>query len=120
MFSRSSHGAGRQGRWSGGLCDQHPDRLDGETGIFHNSVLSLGATVNFYHKRRLLIFGEYLPLRWLFQFFRHWVTIPMADLHSRPPRSTLLRAGGQPVGVSICLKLCLAKTFVLICRKRPG
>ncbi len=75
-----------------------------ETGIFHNSVLSLGPTVNFYHKRRLLIFGEYLPLRWLFQFFRHWVTIPMADFIPGHHDQPLLRAGGQPVGVSICFE----------------
>ncbi len=75
-----------------------------ETNIFHNSVLSLGSTIAFYHKRRLLVFGEYLPLRWLFQFFRHWVTIPMADFLPGNRDQLLLRAGGQPVGVSICFE----------------
>jgi len=75
-----------------------------ESGVFHNSVLSLGSTIAFYHKRRLLVFGEYLPLRGLFEFFRHWVTIPMADFLPGDRDQPLLRAGGQPVGVSICFE----------------
>jgi len=75
-----------------------------ETGIFHNSVVSIGRSVNFYNKRRLLPFGEYLPLRWFFLFFRDWVTIPMADFLPGDRDQPLLRAGGQPVGVSICFE----------------
>ena len=75
-----------------------------QSGVFHNSVLSLDSTMAFYHKRRLLVFGEYLPLRGLFEFFRHWVTIPMADFLPGDRDQPLLRAGGQPVGVSICFE----------------
>ena len=75
-----------------------------ESGVFHNSVASIGATLNFYHKRRLLPFGEYLPLRGLLLFFRDWVTIPMADFTPGDHDQPLLRAGGQPVGVSICFE----------------
>ncbi len=75
-----------------------------ETSVFHNSVASIGATLNFYHKRRLLPFGEYLPLRGFFLFFRDWVTIPMADFTPGDRDQPLLRAGGQPVGVSICFE----------------
>jgi apolipoprotein N-acyltransferase len=75
-----------------------------ETNIFHNSVIGVGRSLSFYHKRRLLPFGEYLPLRWFFQFFRDWVTIPMADFLPGDPNQALLRAGGQPVGVSICFE----------------
>ncbi|HHW77908.1 MAG TPA: apolipoprotein N-acyltransferase [Xanthomonadaceae bacterium] len=75
-----------------------------ETNIFHNSVVGIGHASGFYHKRRLLPFGEYLPLRWLFLFFRDWVTIPMADFLPGDLDQPLLRAGGQPVGVSICFE----------------
>ncbi|MDQ5910934.1 MAG: apolipoprotein N-acyltransferase [Pseudomonadota bacterium] len=75
-----------------------------ETGIFHNSVASIGATLNFYHKHRLLPFGEYLPLRGFFMFFRDWVTIPMADFTPGDRDQPLLQAGGQPAGVSICFE----------------
>ncbi|MFO1420236.1 MAG: apolipoprotein N-acyltransferase [Candidatus Competibacteraceae bacterium] len=75
-----------------------------ETQIFHNSVISVGRFPGFYHKRRLLAFGEYLPLRPLFVFFRDWVTIPMADFTPGGPGQPLLRGGDQPAGVSICFE----------------
>lgn len=75
-----------------------------ETGVFRNSVVRVGSTVDFYHKRRLLPFGEYLPLRGFLLFFRDWVTIPMADFTAGDPNQPLLQVGGQPVGVSICFE----------------
>jgi apolipoprotein N-acyltransferase len=75
-----------------------------ETSVFHNSIARIGSTVDFYHKRRLLPFGEYLPLRGFFLFFRDWVTIPMADFTAGDPDQPLLKVGGQSVGVSICFE----------------
>ncbi|CDH46672.1 apolipoprotein N-acyltransferase [Candidatus Contendibacter odensensis] len=75
-----------------------------ETGIFHNSIIGIGRSPGLYHKRRLLVFGEYLPLRPLFLFFRHWVDIPMADFTAGEREQPLFRAGGQPVGLSICFE----------------
>ena len=75
-----------------------------ETNIFHNSVISIGRSPGSYQKRRLLPFGEYLPLRAFFLFFRDWVNIPMADFTPGERDQPLLRAGGQPVGISICFE----------------
>ncbi len=75
-----------------------------ETRVFHNSVISVGRLPGSYQKRRLLPFGEYLPLRSFFLFFRDWVDIPMADFTPGARNQPLLRAGGQPVGVSICFE----------------
>ena len=74
------------------------------TKLFHNSIIGIGHTPGLYHKRRLLPFGEYLPLRGFFGFFRGWVDIPMADFSSGASDQPLLRAGGQPVGLSICFE----------------
>jgi apolipoprotein N-acyltransferase len=75
-----------------------------EKSIFYNSVAHIGSEVAFYHKRRLLPFGEYLPLRGFFLFFRNWVAIPMADFTAGDRDQPLLRIGGQPAGVSICFE----------------
>ncbi|MER2602926.1 MAG: apolipoprotein N-acyltransferase [Candidatus Competibacter phosphatis] len=75
-----------------------------ETNVFHNSVIGIGRSPGIYQKRRLLPFGEYLPLRSFFLFFRDWVNIPMADFTPGEHDQPLLRAGGQPVGISICFE----------------
>ncbi|MCP5419172.1 MAG: apolipoprotein N-acyltransferase [Gammaproteobacteria bacterium] len=74
------------------------------TRVFQNSVLSLGSSQGFYHKHRLLPFGEYLPLRQLLSFFHNLVDIPLGDFTPGGKRQTLLRVAGQPVGVSICFE----------------
>lgn len=75
-----------------------------DSGTFQNSVAHVGATVDFYHKQRLLPFGEYLPLRGVLLFFRRWVTIPMSDFTPGQPEQALLRVANQPVGISICFE----------------
>ena len=75
-----------------------------ETLVFHNSILGVGRSPGLYHKRRLLPFGEYLPLRGFFLFFRDWVDLPMADFTPGGLEQPLFRAGGQPVGLSICFE----------------
>lgn len=76
------------------------------TMTFHNSVVSIGGASGgqLYHKRRLLPFGEFLPFRFLFNLFHRFVDIPMADFTAGGKDQTLLRAGGHPVGVSICFE----------------
>jgi len=75
-----------------------------ENGVFHNSIIGLGRSPGLYHKHRLLPFGEYLPLRGFLLFFRDWVDIPMADFTPGDREQPLFRAGGQPVGLSICFE----------------
>ena len=75
-----------------------------ETSVFQNSIIGLGRSSGLYHKRRLLPFGEYLPLRGFFLFFRDWVDIPMADFTPGDLEQPLFHAGGQPVGLSICFE----------------
>jgi len=66
-----------------------------------NSLVTLGNEVQIYNKQHLVPFGEYLPFRWVFQFFRNLVTIPMSDL-SAGEGSSIVTLKDIPVGVSIC------------------
>jgi apolipoprotein N-acyltransferase len=74
---------------------------DFETRAIYNSILSWGATPGMYHKRHLVPFGEYIPLRGLLGWLDGLIEIPMSDLSSGSGRP-LLTAAGQPVGLSIC------------------
>ena len=73
-----------------------------ETGVFYNAVVSIGSSHGFYHKRHLVPFGEYLPLRVILDFFSRFVEIPMSDFTAGALDQPLLHAAGYPVGVSIC------------------
>ena len=66
-----------------------------------NSLVTLGSELQIYNKQHLVPFGEYLPLRWIFEFFRSIVVIPMSDL-SPGQGTSVLTLKGIPVGVSIC------------------
>jgi len=67
----------------------------------YNSVISVGAVPGVYHKRHLVPFGEYLPLRDLFGRALDILGAPMSDfaagVEARP-----LRAAGYLVGTSVC------------------
>lgn len=75
-----------------------------DTGVYYNAMLAVGTTGGLYRKQQLLPFGEYLPLRVVFDLFHRFVTIPMADFTAGERDQPLLQVGGYPVGVSICFE----------------
>lgn len=75
-----------------------------DTREYYNGVLAVGGQGGFYRKHHLLPFGEYLPLRAVFDLFHRFVDIPMADFSAGAVNQPLLRVGGHPVGVSICFE----------------
>ena len=80
---------------------------DSESKRFQNSLVILGEEPQFYHKRHLVPFGEYLPWRGLLNIFSALVRIPMSDmLAGKEP--ALLSVGGYKVGVSICYEVAFA------------
>ncbi len=80
---------------------------DEEEGKFYNSIARVGDEPSFYHKQHLVPFGEYIPLRWLLDFFRDYVLIPMSDLGAGQQRG-LLQVGAYQVGMSICYEVIFA------------
>ncbi len=75
-----------------------------------NSVLNVNGEV--YHKRHLVPLGEYIPLRFLIEFFNKFVKIPMSDIASGEESQPLLVAAGVPVGISICFEDAFARDVI--------
>lgn len=67
-----------------------------------NSVININGGI--YNKRHLVPLGEYIPLRFLVEFFNRFVRIPMSDIISGDEDQPLLIGGGVPLGISICFE----------------
>jgi apolipoprotein N-acyltransferase len=67
----------------------------------YNSMVKLGQQPEFYHKRHLVPFGEYLPLRGLLSWVGDMIVIPMSDLSSGR-ELPLIQLQNFSVGISIC------------------
>lgn len=78
-----------------------------QNGRYYNALLNVNGDA--YLKRHLVPLGEYIPLRFLIKFFNRWINIPMSDIKSGDDDQALLKAAGQPLGVSICFEDAFAR-----------
>lgn len=74
------------------------------SGHAYNSVVSLGEQAEVYHKRHLVPFGEYVPLRNVFGRALDLLGAPMSDFQTGDSGAPLY-AAGHDVGVSICYEV---------------
>lgn len=75
------------------------DRNENE---YYNSMLLLGKHQGVYHKRHLVPFGEYYPLRNLLAFMKSYIRIPMSDMAAGPDEQQLMSVNKVKLGISIC------------------
>jgi apolipoprotein N-acyltransferase len=78
--------------------------LDRQTNQYYNSVVSLGAQTDFYHKRHLVPFTEYLPLKRFLGGVVDFMQVPMSDFSSGDPHKHTVLAAAHDIGVSICFE----------------
>ena len=79
---------------------------------FFNSLVSVGANRDFYHKRHLVPFGEYLPLASVLQPVVDLLGLPVSQFDAGGEDSRLLQLAGYPVGVSICYEATFGKDII--------
>ena len=81
--------------------------------IYYNSMLLLGTNQGLYHKRHLVAFGEYFPLRRLLDFMRGMIDIPYSDLSSGSLDQPQMVVGNLVLGVSICFEDVFSREIML-------
>lgn len=75
---------------------------------YNAAVLSCDGTQQIYRKRHLVPFGEYLPLRFLFNWVLEYLDIPMSDFSSWQDLQPLNCGNQLRIGLSICYEEAFA------------
>ena len=73
--------------------------------IFYNSLLGLGAASGFYHKQRLVPFGEYVPMQQWLQGLLDFFKMPISDFRTGPANQLNMNSGVMSVASSICYEV---------------
>lgn len=80
-----------------GLLDQIA-----ENETYNAAILSCDSQQQVYRKRHLVPFGEYLPLRFLFNWVLDYLQLPMSDFSSWNGSQSLSCPGNIDLSLSIC------------------
>ncbi len=91
----------------GALIAGVPSMQYAESGerVYHNSLLGLGEAQGFYHKRRLVPFGEYVPLQQWLEGLLDFFKMPISAFSIGPEQQENLFSGVMRVASSICYEV---------------
>lgn len=85
---------------------------DPATREFFNSALLLADDIAVYHKRHLVPFGEYLPMKSMLGRLLDFLRIPMSDFSSGKPVSPVFVNGKFKAGISICYEATFGREII--------
>ena len=77
-----------------------------------NSLVLRGLDSGVYHKRHLVPFGEFLPLRGVLEPLTKVLGVPSPDFTRGSRRQPMLIVAGHPVSVSICYEVAFGAELI--------
>jgi apolipoprotein N-acyltransferase len=92
-------------------------RRDRTTGAFHNSMVALGATEQWYDKRRLVPFGEFFPVPAAVREWLRLMNLPYSDFVPGARDQAPLTAGGETLAPTICYEDAYASEQLALARR---
>lgn len=88
------------------------ERTTGSTKKYFNSAVGVSNNFAFYRKRQLVMFGEYLPMPFLFRWILDYLDIPMSSFSAWPAGQLPMRLAGHNIGVTICYEDAFQDQFM--------
>ena len=79
---------------------------------YFNSAIALGESTQVYQKQHLVPFGEYVPLRFIFDWIMRSIHIPMSDFSRGSKDQEPLKLAGQEFGISICYEDAFGEALI--------
>jgi len=83
--------------------------LDFNSGRYFNAMLGLGDEPQFYFKRHLVPFGDYVPLEDYLRGLLGFFDLPMSSFSAGPEHQPPLAVAGHQAAVSICYEIAFAE-----------
>lgn len=72
---------------------------------YYNSIAGLGDAMGIYHKRRLVPFGEYVPLENWLRGLIHFFNLPTSIIDFGPTKQKGIQVGNVAISPSVCYEL---------------
>lgn len=88
-----------------GIPARDPDTRDSGIGRYYNTAISIGEGEGTYYKRRLVPFGEYVPLEAMLRGLIRAFDLPMSRNQPGPENQQPLTAGPYRISMSICYEI---------------
>lgn len=79
---------------------------------YYTSLMTLGASHGFYHKRHLVPFGEYVPLESLLRGAIAFFDLPMSGFIPGPADQPLLSVAGYKAALSVCYEDAFGESVI--------
>lgn len=92
---------------------------DFNTPNYYNGIIALGANSGRYYKRHLVPFGEYMPLKPILSWLRHYLDIPMSGFSSGSAKQPKILIQNTPIAPFVCYEIAYPG-LVLDCMPQAG
>src|SRR5690625_7917949 len=87
---------------------------------YYNSLAGFGTALGLYHKRRLVPFGEYVPVEEWLRGLSHVFDMPTSVIDQGPAHQRAIEVGGGMTSPSLCYEVVYPEPVATSARDTQG